>query len=170
VHSFETSILHFHSNLWGHHFLVPEAVSESLLLSGHRRVICTLNESLRISCALMPDKGRYFILINQSNLRKLRLKEGDKVAVVLESDNSPYGMEMPEELETMLSQDEEFARMFHRLTPGKQRNLIHIVGKVKNTDSRIRKSLAIAEHLHDTGGVIDFKKLAETLKKYNQMR
>ncbi|MBK8517794.1 MAG: hypothetical protein IPL55_16360 [Saprospiraceae bacterium] len=58
---------------------------------------------------------------------------------------------------------------FHALTPGKQRSLIYIVGKVKNTESKIRKSLAIADHLTSNKGKIDGKLLYEALKEYNKI-
>ena len=55
------------------------------------------------------------------------------------------------------------------LTPGKKRTLLYLVGNVKNSDSRIRKSLAIADHLTVNKGQIDFKLLNEAFKAYNKM-
>ncbi|MBE62878.1 MAG: hypothetical protein CMB89_11005, partial [Flammeovirgaceae bacterium] len=65
-------------------------------------------------------------------------------------------------------QDKLASEFFHDLTPGKQRNLIYIISKVKNTDSRINKALAIIDHLTERNGKLDFKLLNEKIKEYNQ--
>jgi hypothetical protein len=55
------------------------------------------------------------------------------------------------------------------LTKGKQRGLIYIVTKVKNTNSRLNKSLAIIEHLKDVKGNLEYKMLNEKIKYYNNL-
>lgn len=42
---------------------------------------------------------------------------------------------MPEELEELLHQDEEGNRLFHALTPGKQRTLLYYIGAPKTADT-----------------------------------
>jgi len=42
------------------------------------------------------------------------------------------------------------------------------VNKIKNTDIKINRSMAIAQHLMDVKGMLDFKQLNETIKEYNQ--
>jgi len=118
----------------------------------------------------MPKDGAYFILINKQVRDQLGLALGDPVEIRLEADQSEYGMPMPDELQVTLAQDEMASRHFHALTPGKQRNLIYIVSRVKSTDSRIRKALAIAEHLNASRGKLDFKALNEVIKRYNNLR
>ena len=70
----------------------------------------------------------------------------------------------------MLDQEETAKEIFESLTPGKQRTLIYIVLKVKNTDSRIRKALAIVEHLNESKGDLDFKRLNVLIKHYNNLK
>lgn len=84
-----------------------------------------------------------------------------------QKNSSEYGLEMPEELAMVLEQDEEAKSYFDELTKSKQRSLIYIVLKVKNTDSRVRKALTIAAHLQQSKGTLDFKKLNEWTKYYN---
>lgn len=69
----------------------------------------------------------------------------------------------------MLDQDEQGNELFHALTKGKQRSLVYLVTKVKNSDSRLNKSLAIIEHLKDVKGQLDFKMLNEKIKYYNNL-
>ncbi len=135
-------------------------------LDGDRRVICTLNDKIRLHSALMHDgKGDFFININKATRKELGVGNGDTVQITLEKDESKYGMEVPEELEEFLAQDPEFSDLFDKLTPGKQRRLIYLVAQPKMTDTRIRKALVIAEYLKETGGKLDYAELNEALKK-----
>ena len=68
----------------------------------------------------------------------------------------------------LLEQDEEGSKYFHQLTPGKKRSLIYLVGSVKNIDSQLNKGLAILDHLKAEQGNLDFKKLNQLIKEYNQ--
>jgi hypothetical protein len=165
---FETHVAFFDSVLWGHYFPIPPEVAISFMESKNRRVLCTINQKLTKSCAIMPDKGTYFILVNKAQLEQLGLCVGDKVTVNLETDQSTYGMEMPPELEACFEQDEAGSTYFHALSPGKQRSLMYLVASVKNVDSRIRKSLALLDHLKQTKGKLDFKELNELIKQYNR--
>lgn len=152
------------SNLWGGHVpLERETVKE--FLEGDKRVLCTLNGKLTIHAALLSDgNGAYYILINKERAKKLGLQRGSPLLVELEKDTSKYGMEMPEEFEVLLEQDEEASAVFEALSPGKQRNLIHIVSVPKSSDIRLRKALAIVNYIKSTQGEIDFKDLYEALK------
>jgi len=131
------------------------------------RFICTINNTEKIHSGIMSCERYRYILINKKLLDLLGLRIDSKVSVTLEEDHSRYGMELPQELEEVLLSDTQAEAYFQKLTPGKQRNLIFIVANVKNIQSRINKSLAIAEHLRDSLGQLDFKVLNEVIKKYN---
>ncbi len=153
---------------WNYHIKVPPEIAEQYIQGDNRRVICLLNDSISIHCALMPaGSGEWFIFMNKSLRSKLKLNVGSEVFVSLEKDQSEYGTEMPIELEELLNQDEDGAFYFHQLTPGKQRSLIYLVSKVKNTNSRLNKALAIVHHLKEMQGKLDFKILMQTIKEYN---
>ena len=167
--SFTTTLETFNTDLWGHHVVVPTKIAEELMAeNGNRRVVCRLNDTVSTHSALMPSGGAWFILVNKKTRAKLGLLVGQKIDIQLESDTTEYGMPMPEEFGVLLDQDEEGNAFFQELTPGKQRSLIYIVSKVKNTDSRINKALAIMHHLKEQNGEVDFKRLNETIKEYNQ--
>lgn len=152
----------------GYHIKVPNEIAAQFIEGKNRRVVCTLNEKVQIQAALLPIKGFWHIIVNGANRAKLGLMLGEVVLVKLEKDTSEYGLEFPEELEAVFAEDEQAFEYFNSYTKGKQRTLIYIVGKVKNTNSRMMKALAIAEHLVEVKGELDFKKLNETIKKYNQ--
>lgn len=169
MHEFKSTINDFHSPLWRFHTPVPEAIASVYIEGDNRRVRCQLNSIGPLPLALMKCAEYWFVLINQNVLKKLKLVEGDSVMIRLEKDRSDFGHDMPEELQVLLDQDQEASKYFYALTKGKQRNLIYIVGKVKNPDSRLKKALAIASHLKEAKGQLDFKKLNEKIKYYNNL-
>ena len=90
---------------------------------------------------------------------------GDTVDVLLERDESKYGLPMPEEFEEVLKQDPEGDEMFHALTAGKQRSILYQLSKPKDIDLRIHQALLIVEHLKTNEGKIIDKLLYEELKR-----
>ena len=158
----------FESNLWGYHFHISPQVAQNLIEGNNRRIVCIVNESLKIQSALMPYSEGYFIFMNKSNVDKLNIAEDDEVELEISKDNSEYGLPMPESFQMLLEQDEKGSKYFHQLTIGKQRSLIYIVGKVKNIDSQLNKGLAILHHLKEKQGNLNFKQLTAMIKTYNQ--
>jgi hypothetical protein len=146
---------------------VPDEIAQSLIEGDNKRVICSIDLKIRFPAALLKNKEYWFVLVNKENREKAKIEEGQKLEVTLEKDHSEYGHEMPEELQVLLDQDEKGSQHFFALTKGKQRALIYLVGKVKNSNSRLSKSLAIIEHLKDAQGKLDFRKLNEKIKYFN---
>ena len=164
--TFKAQLNRFDSDLWGHHFIVPMDVSAYFIEENHKRLICNVNNVIEFQCALMPDgDNRYFVNLNKTRCKKLKAQIGDELTVSLKPDTSKYGLPMPEEFKAVLESDEEGDRLFHELTPGKQRNLLYIAGQPKNSDIRIRKSLIMIAHLKRHQGKIDFKQLNEDFKR-----
>lgn len=162
---FNARLENFNTKLWSYHIKVPTRVAKYFLDQGDKRVICTLNGVYQFQCAIMPaGDGVFFININKKIRDLLHLKEGNKVEVHLEKDESEFGLPFPEELKEVLAQDKEGSRLFHALTPGRQRNIIYAASQVKNPDGRIQRSLIMIEHLKQNGGKIDFKKLNQELR------
>lgn len=165
---FKCRISVFENSIWGLHFEVPDHIASLFIKGNYRRVVCTINNQKKVHAAIMPNKGLWYILLSKALCRELRVKEGDEITVLLESETSEYGMPMPEELEICLWQEEGAMKYFEALTPGKQRSLIYIVSKLKSPDSRIRKGLAISEHLSECKGQLDYRKLNEKIKEINR--
>lgn len=158
-----------HSNLWGFHFRIPEEIATAFRNGNDRRIIATFNNSIKNHCAIMPSPEGPFIMLNKGLIKQLQIQEGDLVTIDIEKDSSEYGMPICEEFEAVIFGDEQVFEYFKNLTPGKQRNLIHLVNKIKNSEIKINRSMAIARHLMEVRGVLDFKLLNETIKDFNQM-
>jgi hypothetical protein len=155
----------FDSELWTYHVKVPYVIARQFIDSTGQRVIASLNNGEGIHCAIMAaGDDVYFLNMNAEIRKKYQLSIGSTVHIALKPDTSKYGMPMPEELEAVLEEDDVFNTYFDALTPGKQRNLIYIVNKVKDSDKRIRKSIVIADHLKNFSGKIDFKVLNAALR------
>lgn len=156
------------SSVYYFHVTVPPKIAKKFISSESKRVVCTLNDQLSYQAAIMPKgKGEFFIMINKENRKKLNLNIGDEVEVSLEKDESKYGLPMPEEMEELLLMDADGDAVFHSLTPGKQRNLLFIIGKPKNSDTRLKKAVVVIDYLKMTGGKLDFKELNEAFKREN---
>jgi len=162
-------ILKFEYDLWSYYLAVPKASGDAIIDGEDRRVKCFLAGEC-LHSALMPKGEVYSIYLKKDFMKKHGLAEGDDVAVRLEKDTSDYGMPLPPSFQELLFQDTEGSAYFHQLTKGKQRSLIHIVGKVKNVDSQLAKGLAIMHHLKEAGGVLDFKRLNVLIKEYNNRK
>lgn len=132
---------------------------------GSRRVVCTLNGKESFQCALMPYAGSFYIMVNKRIRASLGVVAGDKLKVMLEPDTSKYGLPMPEEFEEVLRQDPDGDKLFHALTPGRQRSLIYAVSSAKDEDRRILRALVILRHLKENDGKIVNEKLYKELQR-----
>lgn len=166
---FKSSIIRIPNQVWYAAIYVPKEIADQVVNEDNRRVICTINYKHTYQCALMPGgEGSFFINTNKEIRNKLKLEIGDAVEVHLKPDDSEYGMPVPEELTSAWEMDEQAYTIFKKLTPGKQRSLIHIIGKPKSSEIRIRKALVVLEYLKSVNGNLDYKELNEALKLANK--
>jgi hypothetical protein len=150
----------------GWHFLLIErdTVAKFGFKDKFRRVLCSINGGEAFHCALLPWGERFYIIVNKKKRDEAGIAAGDMVAVVLEKDESKYGLPMPEDFAEILKQDPDGDRLFHSLTAGKQRSLLYHLSRTKDIDTRIHQGLVIVEHLKENGKVVDTK-LYEELKR-----
>lgn len=164
-----TKLTLLESEVWSSVLPVPNPIANQLISDGGRRIICHIEGIKPYHCALLPDgNGSWYILLNKKRQLALGLSDAAEIEAVLEKDSSEYGMEMPLELKEVLNQDEHANTLFHKLTPGRMRNIIHVVSSVKSTEIRIRKALVCTEHLKKNQGKIEFKELAQEMKDANR--
>ena len=153
------------SSVWSYCFEVPVEIAKRMIEGDHKRVKCTLNSTIEIQAGLMPKgEGNYFITLNKEVRKKLKLDIGDKIEVQIVKDESKYGLPMPEEMFELLAIDDEADSYFHALTMGKQRSLLFLIGKPKNSDTRLKKALTVVDYLKSSKGKLDFKELNEAFK------
>ncbi|MBK8465991.1 MAG: DUF1905 domain-containing protein [Chloracidobacterium sp.] len=151
----------------GWHFLLVDKgiVAKFGFEDKFKRVVCSMNGDEGFQCALLPWGDTFYIIVNKKKRDAIGIVEGDMVNVVLEKDESKYGLPMPEEFAEVLKQDPDGDRLFHALTAGKQRSILYILARPKDIDLRIHQSLLILEHLKENEGKIIDTKLYEELKR-----
>lgn len=133
-----------------HTFIVPDAIANSFINSGYKRVIVVLtfnDNTITFHAALQKYHNQYHITFNKQNQKTLGVTSTDYFIASLTPDNSKYGVEMPEEFEAVLQSDLDALRIFESLTDGKKRILIYYILKIKNSQNRIDKALLITENL-----------------------
>jgi hypothetical protein len=112
------------------------------------RLMCSVNGAEPFHGGLVAlGEGKGYITLNNKRMKELGLSIGDWVEVVLNPDESKYGMPVPEELAELLRQDPEGERRFEMLTPGKQRYIIHYVSQVKSSQLRIDRAMLLIGNL-----------------------
>ncbi len=149
-----------------HFFMIEPAVEKKFgFESKSRRVICTIKGGEPFPCALMPWGDMFYIMVNKQRRNELGLEVGQTVDIVLEKDESKYGMPMPEELQEVLEQDPEGAQMFERLTAGKKRGIMWQISTIKDIDKRIHIALIYIEHVKKNEGKIVHEELMQELKR-----
>jgi hypothetical protein len=118
---------------------LPEKIIRQLP-PGRVRVKGTLNGvPFGLAVQHLKDGSRYFSV--SAPLRKAaRLRIGDTAQVKFKIVD-PDLVDIPEELEAVLSEDDLAKKAWDDLTAGYQRSLIHYVTSVKNVDSRIKRSI-----------------------------
>ena len=163
---FKTTLVKSDSGSGWHFLLVEGKIATKLdFADKFRRVICTMNEGEPFQCALLPWGERYYIIVNKTKRDAIGILEGDTVSVVLEKDESKYGLPMPPELREVMKQDRGGNKLFHKLTAGKQRSMLYHVGQIKDIDKRIHACLVLMEHLKENDGKIVDQKLAKEWKR-----
>jgi hypothetical protein len=130
---------------------VPKAVVTKIGGTLKQRLLCTVNKTVTWQCGLVAlGNGKAYITLNKKIMKQLGVTAGQEVSVSLVKDMSKYGMKMPQELKSLLSQDLEGSRRFHLLVPGKQRYIIYYVSQVKGSQLRIDRAIRLIENLKRT--------------------
>ncbi len=132
------------------------------------RVRCVSDELAEFSTPVLPDgDGGLFITLNAKQLRSKQWQEGQELFLQLSPEPSSYGIPVSEAFLVTMHADPKADELFHQLTPGKQRTLIHWVDQVKSEDIRIRRAMVVMEHLQEVEGKLDFKRLNARIKEVN---
>lgn len=165
--SFTAKLVRLDSQVWYAAIQVPDEIAQAFVKAKHKRLIATYNGTHDAPCAFMPatEKG-HWLTINKEVRKKFKLNEGDGIDVILKPDTSKYGMPVAPEMEELMLQDEIATHYFEQLTPGKKRSLLHIIGKPKGSETRLKKAVAIMEYLKAVKGKLDFKEMNEFIKNF----
>ncbi|MCH2488778.1 MAG: hypothetical protein MK211_01395 [Flavobacteriales bacterium] len=133
-----------------HRLVIPTAIAKKFLGADHRRVQIkasyATNEIYFHGAIHYYDKT-YMLSFGKRYQAELGVEPGDYFVIQLIEDTTKYGVEMPEEMSTVLETDMEAAHCFEQLTDGKKRSLIYHILRIKNVQRRVEKALLISENL-----------------------
>ncbi len=153
-----TSIIEEAQRGWPARLPVPVEVADRFVKDNKpQRVVCTLGKT-RFSCAVMSHGAARFIHLSARLRTDAAVAIGDEVKVTLAPDKSPMGMELPPELEAVLEQEPKAAKRFMALTPGRRRGIAALVLRVKSSEGRAEKAVAILRAVER--GTTDLRELA----------
>jgi hypothetical protein len=125
---------------------IPVEIISELPESGRLRTIGKLNGA-EFSLAIQGRKnGSGFFMIGSALRKAAKITIGDPFEIEFEI-TDPDFLELPIELQEVMEQDEEAGKIFFGMTVGIQRSLTHYVSSVKNTDSRIKRALELAQKM-----------------------
>ena len=152
------------SKIWRYHFRIPKKIAQTILTEG-KRVVIVINNDVSYQCALMSagDYG-YFVNVNASIRKKVKINLFDRVSLEIRNDNSKYGLPVPKVFQELLKQDPNFTKVFESLSMGKQRSLIHLVGTFKTEQKQLEKLMTIRDYLNQVQGKLDYKELHQAFK------
>lgn len=134
-----------------HSVIIPDNLAQSMLADGKNRVVVHgryQDHQLHFHAALQKIKGLYRIMFSKKNQKALKLEPNSVFEIMLAPDQSKYGVEMPEELTAVLQSDPRSLERFEQLSDGLKRSLIYYVRRYKTSQTRIDKSLIIANNLN----------------------
>ncbi len=148
-----------------HFFIIPRDQLELLGWQAETksmRVVCSFPEGERKHLALKTLKtGEGYLLVNAALRKKYALQVGQTLAISVEPDESPFGMEVPEVLQEFLDQDPYSQNLFLSLSDGKKRSIIHSIASAKSVETQINRTMKIFENLRL--GKTHIRELLETV-------
>ena len=147
--SFTTRVQQGDGSLSLHYIDVPIEIAESLANKFPARALVTINRTTFHGGVLRRKDGYYLIQMGKATLKKIKAIRNDLVEVKIESDQTTYGYELPEEMEALLEQDEYGRKLWEALNPGMKRSLLHYVNSAKSVDVRIKRSIHILKRAEE---------------------
>ena len=140
-----------------HRIPISKERGEAIIEKFGKRVVCLVN-GIKIHCSIQRSKEfGFYIIVGKTTREKIKATYKDDLELEIQKDTSKYKSKLPTELSEVLRSDPEANRYFKLLTDGKKRSIIHVIEKAKQEETRINRSLKIAEKLK--GGITNLKDL-----------
>ena len=141
---FEIAVMGMHS------IVVPNPMALPFIEKGHSRVKVKAtfqDKSIEFHAALRKYQGQYTMMFSKNKQKELGLLPNDHFTLQLFEDTSKYGVEVPEEFEAVMLSDHDAHQIFESFTKGKQRGIIYMITRFKDSQKKIDKTLILCENL-----------------------
>ncbi len=140
-------------NKWSMSFIeIPPGITEQFLSEkeNKKRVIVNFKNGKKVHRALQRNKdGFCYIITGKLMLKEAKLEPRMTAEISLVIDDSEFGMPFPEELLEVFHQMPEAEKVFLDLTDGLQRSFLYYIHTAKTVETRIQRSLRMAENFEN---------------------
>ena len=146
-----------------HSIIIPDNIALPFIEKGHSRVKAKATfktKNLEFFAALRKYQGHYTMMFSKNKQRELGLLPNDYFHLQFFEDISKYGVEVPEEFEAVLLSDHDAHQIFESFTKGKQRGIIYMISRFKDSQKKIDKTLILCKNLKR--GIRENKELLKT--------
>ncbi|MEO0570096.1 MAG: YdeI/OmpD-associated family protein [Bacteroidota bacterium] len=133
-----------------HSIIIPDDIAIPFIEQGHLRVQVTASfesNSIDFHAAIRKYNGQYTIMFSKNKQKELGLLPNDYLQMQFFEDTSKYGVEVPEEFEAVIFSDYDACQIFESFTKGKQRGIIYMISRFKDSQKKIDKTLVLCENL-----------------------
>lgn len=125
---------------------IPEKVSIAFNKKGHIPVKGILN-NYSFRGTLAPRKNnRHILYLNQEIRAGASIEAGDKVQVSIEYDSKSREMDIPEDLELIMSENRQNLDKFLKMTTSHRNELLKYLASAKRPETRLKRINKIIEH------------------------
>lgn len=125
----------------------PENAHESFGKRGFIKVKGHINEKPFKSNLFPKGNGFHAMTLPLKLQKELGVKLNEEISVSLEEDFEERIIPMPVELQETIDFDEEFAVLYQQLSASKQKDYRTWIGSAKQTETRIKRIVELAERL-----------------------
>jgi len=133
-----------------HSITIPNGIALPFIEKGHSRVKVKATfgaMTIEFYAALRKYHGHYTMMFSKNKQKELGLLPNDYFQLQLFEDTSKYGVEVPEEFEAVMLSDYDAFQIFESFTKGKQRGIIYMITRFKDSQKKIDKMLVLCENL-----------------------
>ncbi|MEM8669368.1 MAG: YdeI/OmpD-associated family protein [Planctomycetota bacterium] len=117
----------------------PKSILSKIDFSQSKRVrIDGEINGIRIEAALMPTKGKWYLMVSKKLQKLLGVSLGDTVTVAFDIAD-PNAVSVPIELQYALEANEDALSIWNKWTAGKRRSCCHHVNSAKMAETRERR-------------------------------
>ncbi|MDC7993810.1 YdeI/OmpD-associated family protein [Altibacter sp. HG106] len=133
-----------------HSVRLPEDLLRPFLDENHSRlkaVAMYKGRSVSFHTAIKKYQGSYGATFGKRLQKAIALEPEAEFQLQLFEDTTKYGVDVPQEFSAVMESDPEAFAIFETFTDGKKRSLIYFVKRFTVSQTRIDKSLLIADRL-----------------------
>jgi hypothetical protein len=126
--------------------VIPFDVQKAFGRKGRVPVKCTI-DGHRYRGSLFPYGGTYFLGVLKEIREAAGKTHGDKVRIVMELDEEPRTVEVPEDLKSALKESEAVKKAFEKLSYSHKREYVNWINEAKKDETRHRRIEKLIEKL-----------------------